>query len=914
MALQVAEFPPQLPAQFAGIPLNGGRTHAISVNPLDRRTVIVSMQFGGLWKTTDGGTHWTHLDGLPTVFSADVQHGPDGRTVVATLFWDLAKDNGGGIWISRDGGVSWTRPPTGRVPTDSRTPERTAAWGIAKAPDDDRTWYVGTDYGIAISRNNGGTWTHARVEPTTPVVTDRMQDSVRAVLAFPGGKVLAMVRNAIHRSDDGGATWRNVQSGNFGFSEGVGWNKMDQSPYWPYAFILVNYETLLFYELGADRWTTLNLPAGGGSRGPFVRTSKAIISGDYTTIWIGQGVRGLYATRKRVGSIRALQPDDWSIFGRGEGVHDDMGDLGVDAAWKPTMIGSDGGVFKPQTADILGNITKWTSAAPPGSAMNSYQITDIGGTNVSGDGRTVTSLYFSTQDNAIWASTDGGNTWPTSDCAEGFHVEVRSIAAPNEKVTVGYGKVGCGPSNSMFADAGLANQRAVPDVDTSGATLTNWSQAYYLKPGYWLRFRSPMTTPPSPNEIWVSSNDGSQWRRRFTTTLAPAGPFQRSKAHYPASYAKAYIPVVTGDLNPDGSARLGLVRLYSLLRNRVDAIGDAQLITLPGNGSLGQRATEFDWQTVFGVHPKEWRLIIAPDIVAGDVKISRNGGDTFTTHAQLTDLVTRSGALLMYRSPYFMQVTHVGFDPYNDDRIMVGTRDAGIMVSDDGGTTWTKIPGSERVLYCTGFFFEPDTSVVVSTYGRGLWRITQGLGCLVLGSRRLTSLLERVIGPAGPRESGAFIEETVREEDAMPDQEDERVPDGKDDPARPRIVARTGFAQMGAPILDETGRVELWGKGFDPGGEPLRVLFDGQPAQPEAWRLMPDGTFAGTLQVSRDVANGAHRIEVRQGDGPRARVTAITVVKAQIDDRFDEPVGSRYVEQRVAQDDGPDKDDDDDPR
>ncbi len=910
MVLQVAEFPPQLPPAFNGIPLNGGRTHAVSVSPVDRRTAIISTQFGGLWKTTDGGDHWVHLSALPTVFSADVQHGPNGRTVVAALFWDNKVDNGGGIWVSRNGGSTWSRPPSGAVPTDARTPDRTAAWGIAKAPDDDFTWYVGTDYGIATSRDDGATWTHSRIEPTTAVIADKMQDSVRSLLAFPNGNVLAMVRDGIHRSDDRGATWRKIRAGYFGFWEGAGWNKLDRSPYWPYAFVLQDYSTLLFYELSADRWTALALPTGGGSRSPFVRTAKAYISGDYTTIWVGQGLRTIYATRKRVGSIKALQPDDWSIVGRAEGLHDDTGDLGVDGSWKPTMLGCDGGVFKPDTVNVLGDITKWKSAATPGSRLNSYQITDLGGTNVFSDGRTATTLYFATQDNAIWASTDGGNTWPNSDCAEGFHVEVQKTAAPNDAVTVAYGKVGCGPSASMFSDPGLVNQRAVPDVDASGAALANMGQAFYLKPRYWIRFRSPMGIPPPPGEIWISSDNGASWRRRFTTTLGPAGPFQRTKAHYPASYMKAYLAVGTGETNSDGSGRIGLLRLYSLLRDRVDNIGEDDIIELPNAGSLGIRATEFDWQAVFGVHPKEWRLVIAPDIVNGDIKITRDGGATWTTNAQLTNLVTKSGSLHMYKGPYFMQVTHIGFDPYNDQRIMVGTRDAGIVVSDDDGATWTTIPGSERVLYCTGFFFRSDGSVIVSTYGRGLWRITQRICCLSPGTfayRTVSAAAGFLRLPFGVRSAPTqWIEETVREHDVKPDDEELREPRGRDLPHRPRVVVRTNLAVMGTAVLDSDGRLEVWGKGFDPAFDPPILLLDGKAVTPENWRVEPNGTVSASLIVPADLSNGEHRLEVRQGDGSRARASSTLFVKAQIDDHLDEPSESRFVVQPLDPDDDSD--------
>ena len=73
------------------------------------------------------------------------------------------------------------------------------------------------------------------------------------------------------------------------------------------------------------------------------------------------------------------------------------------------------GIFKLRQPPVAG-AGDWVSAAVPGSGMNSLQMTDLAGTNrLRNDGAPIsTSLYFSTQDNNIWASADGGEHWPTA--------------------------------------------------------------------------------------------------------------------------------------------------------------------------------------------------------------------------------------------------------------------------------------------------------------------------------------------------------------------------------------------------------------------------------------------------------------------------------------------------------------------
>jgi hypothetical protein len=76
-----------------------------------------------------------------------------------------------------------------------------------------------------------------------------------------------------------------------------------------------------------------------------------------------------------------------------------------------------------------------------------------------------------------------------------------------------------------------------------------------------------------------------------------------------------------------------------------------------------------------------------------------------------------------------MQVTEIAFDPYNPGRILVGTRDAGIICTADDGRTWRTIYLSDYVKYVTGFHFQPNGGVYISSYGTGLWRLKPSTNC-----------------------------------------------------------------------------------------------------------------------------------------------------------------------------------------
>ena len=481
-----------------------------------------------------------------------------------------------------------------------------------------------------------------------------------------------------------------------------------------------------------NTWIGIQLPSPGAqpSRGPFVRVSKSVDNSNSFDIWVGQAKYLLKTTCNSLEDIRYLTVSDWIKLWRGDGIHDDAGYLGLDKNNRPILYGSDGGLFKPTNEDA----TKWTVAAKHDSGMNSFQISDLGGTNVKDltvSPLTFAYLYITTQDNAIWGSPSGGSSWVQGDWPEGFLISVMKDAKSESEITVAYGKFSNFPYNCMFTDVNFFTKKSVPNVDTSGIPLdfggTPLHQAFFLAPKKWIRFRTPAA---SYREIYISQNNGENWKEKANVYLQEAGVFAVAGS---SSNPTIYVPFFGSRITPDGRKRIGLVRLTNVFDGKVAEYldppinpTDPTLIYIPNNGSLGRRATMFDWQAVFGVDPNDPNYILAPDIINQDIKVSRNGGVTWTIDRKLTNEITKGGSFLLYdEDEYHMQVTRISFDPYNRNRIVIGTRDVGVIVSEDHGNTWTTLPNSQELgmLYITNFFFTHDDTIIVSCYGRGLWEI-----------------------------------------------------------------------------------------------------------------------------------------------------------------------------------------------
>lgn len=144
-----------------------GRTKHVAFHPTDTLTFFVGTPDGGLWKTTDGGEHWTPKgDGLPYlpvgVILIDHQH-PD------TMYISLG-DKGGwwnwnlGVYRSTDGGNSWA--PTA---LDWELSEENVIYNMIMSPVNPQVIYAATNRGIRRTMDGGDTWSVLRTGEYTDI-------------------------------------------------------------------------------------------------------------------------------------------------------------------------------------------------------------------------------------------------------------------------------------------------------------------------------------------------------------------------------------------------------------------------------------------------------------------------------------------------------------------------------------------------------------------------------------------------------------------------------------------------------------------------------------------------------------------------------------------------------------------------
>lgn len=110
------------------------------------------------------------------------------------------------------------------------------------------------------------------------------------------------------------------------------------------------------------------------------------------------------------------------------------------------------------------------------------------------------------------------------------------------------------------------------------------------------------------------------------------------------------------------------------------------------------------------------------------MKVSSGGGVSWTVDPPVTRLVNGDGQFLFsqpYLPNYGSHADVIAFDPASPNRILIGTEAVGIIASLDGGRPWGTVPGSSQIPNITWLFVDDvQKTVLVSSYARGLWKLT----------------------------------------------------------------------------------------------------------------------------------------------------------------------------------------------
>lgn len=725
---------------------SGGRVNGLASVAGNNTTFYAASEWGGVYKTTNSGLNWSRLNTHLANVVWDVEVDPSStQSVYATSFFDgRAANSLAGINVSTDGGSTWTHPATAIPPANSATytcsaarSSEPSAFGIGIRPDVAGTVYVGTNCGVAISTDSGVNW--AYVDPkrlTTPAGAGNA-GNVWDVVVQSGGTVDVCGDDGHFRSTDGGANWTGGAAALPG-----GRCSIAASPDESYVLLVAASDNNVYEsdDAGAN-WN--NRGATGGSRIPFVVTNQRSDSGGANVFdaWTG-GVRLFRggcttpAMPAQGGAARCPLVSTWAgPFTRTVGAHDDVGDLVFDTQAAndacPEIFSSDGGVYynTDNGADCRNPNWEQPNVTPHGLWL--YTMTGVDRAGDAGE-----DLYFGTQDNGSFGTTDAGAaspTWTNRDCCDIFDI----VADANRTVYTFFSTF-----RIFLRGAGLAGGGVLP-TNPPGTTAT---------------FNFPDSIAQYGDNQYVAvTNTGA-----FITTDITVNPVvwtQLGAASTPAGGFCGVQAAVTGG-TPTFYAQTQCIGVF-------ENSAASQLWQFVGTAAAGTwtRVDNNDGIAggfgIFAVDPNNPNRLYASNMsgIAGPRMVfSTDGGTNWDFDTELDTMMTGNGTFLYQttRGPTsfttfngYAQPSMLAYDQEDANIMVAGGRDSGIFLSTDSGANWSLLtdpvnatakPHLPRPWYAY-FDHEPANTVniYVGTQGRGVWRISLGIPTVSAGGPYTTN-------------------------------------------------------------------------------------------------------------------------------------------------------------------------------
>jgi hypothetical protein len=456
---------------------------------------------------------------------------------------------------------------------------------------------------------------------------------------------------------------------------------------------------------GGFTWDPVGQPAHPENREAFVRISKSPDGNeDAFDVYMGDGTR---VWRDKFSSKNFSRFASWTEVTTD---HKDPSDVAFDAIEfrLPILLASDGGVHRTTNTGA-----SWKLTGGGFGGFNALQINEITGQAVTGS-KAHLDLYYSTQDNNIKASSDGGHSWTAGDGGgEGRHLRTAPTSVNHQGTRVTWWQSADSGLPHMYqAAAHFQNSRPWPGPPNHSEEFA-FDTPFLIVEDVYLQPAIDTTVTPTAFNYFLTQSAGGAWQPVFSLTLKPQGPpaFAGFLAN-PTVYQGVFAPGFT----PNGS-HFGLMRVKNLAT--VAAVSRADSAGMKGLGSLRTPIARY---VVFGADPRNANHLLAPDVVDKQMKFSADGGSIWFSHPALTQAVTDSGRFIFTIGDESL-ASVIAWDPYHPCTVLVGTTQNGVIQSRDGGRTWKRVAGSEKVTHISSFFFPPTGDIWISSSGRGLWTL-----------------------------------------------------------------------------------------------------------------------------------------------------------------------------------------------
>ena len=694
-------------------PHRGGRVVAVAGHPTEKGTFYFGGVGGGVWKTTNAGSHWTNItDGyLTTSAIGAIALAPSDPNVIyvgtgeATIRGNVS--HGDGVYRSTDGGQTWTNVGLtdtrhiGDIVVHPHNPDvvYVAALGHAWGRNEERGVFRSTDGGKSwekvLYKSDRAGAVDLAIDVTNPRI---VYATIFQAQRYPHALVSGGEDSGIWRSFDGGDTWEEISRKPGLPQEGVyGKIGVAASPAKPgRVWAIVEHEKGALFRSDdyGDTWTRLSEQSGLRGR-PWYYMHIYADPSDADTVWV-------------LNTLCWKSIDGGKTFFDIPTPHGDNHDLWIDPEDSNRMIeGNDGGAC----VTFDGGQT-WSSILNQPTAQF-YHVT--------ADHRTPYNVYGSQQDN--WAMMlpsigfEGAISW--KDYVEPGGGESGYIAVkPVEPHTVFGGGIGTG--------AGDGRLLAWNSQTRQPRNVTAWPESVgsgAINMKYRFQWTFPIeVSPHDPNVVYITSqfvhkttNDGQSWEI-ISPDLTRNDPDKLQSSGGPItddnSGAEVYCTIFAFRESPHEAGVFW-------------AGTDDGLVHISRDGGA-------NWQNVTPPDLPEWSLvsIIEPsphDPATAYVAATAYKLDDTRPYLYKTNDYGASWQKIVDGIPDGEFTRVIREDPNRRGLLYAGT-ETGIWISFDDGASWSRfdwepLAEAHQTLPVTPIhdLIVKDSDLLVATHGRSFW-------------------------------------------------------------------------------------------------------------------------------------------------------------------------------------------------
>lgn len=742
-----------------------GRLLAIAIDPQNSQIIYVGSAQGGIWKSTDGGSHWQPLtDFLPSLAINSIAIDAKDPNII---FAGTGEDNlscdsyeGMGILRSTDGGQSWTTlgqslfsgTGIGNILLDPRYEGNAAtehliigagyagrANSSTESCDNSQPAGQVPPYGVFLSNDGGQTFTETLSAgsfadfPFELGTSDMVMSPTNPNIIYAAEQI-----EGIFESTDAGNTWTNLNAAkNSGLpapESGFDRIQLAIAPSNPSVLYSV-YSNVIFLGThmqafqtanGGQTWKNLNTVPDVCDGQCWYDMPIAVSPTDPNTVFIGGNANYAYI---------------FTAFGFPTGPADctkisSLSNLPKDC--NATVVKSTNGGSTWQDISLGDVNTKGPNVGFP-----------VGATTLHPDDHAIVfdpnnpNVMYTGNDGGLFVTADGGHSWKNLNPGLG---------------TLQFQSVSVGSNGQIFGGTqDNGTEQFTP------ATGTTWTSVDGGDGGL------AVVDPSNPNTIYHtyagvslarSDNDGQTWNEIDFPFLNDAGSFYPPFAVAPSKSSTVYFGTYriwrsddkggTGAasdwsaISPDLTGTNGACNFNCISFVAVSPINPNVVVVGTGGGLIWQ-STNADsaaptWTEIDNAH--------TPSRFITQVVFAPNSQTTaYVTYSGFNENDTRAGGHLFSvtgigsSSPVFTEIdgqnggspsfalpnlptNSVLVDPKAPKQLFVSA-DYGVYVSPDSGAHWYLIASSLPHSEVDMLAYDATTnSVVAATHGRGMWRLS----------------------------------------------------------------------------------------------------------------------------------------------------------------------------------------------